>query len=152
MASTEAPWHNAFPAPRTTKPESRSREEVLNMLKLTQGSERRDFVIVDVRRNDYEGGSVRGSINLPAQSLYPTIPTLYQLFKAAGVKEIFWYCGSSSGRGTRTAGWFADYIEDKDDVEMKSMILAGGIKGWVAAGGEYTEWMEGYDAAVWSKA
>jgi hypothetical protein len=29
---------------------------------------------------------------LPAQSLYPTIQTLYSLFKAAGVCKIIWYC------------------------------------------------------------
>jgi len=34
---------------------------------------------------------------------------------------------------------------------MKSLALAGGIKGWAAAGAEYVEWMDGYDAAVWAK-
>lgn len=32
---------------------------------------------------------------------------------------------------------------------MQSVILTGGIKGWVAAGGEFVEWMDGYDEAVW---
>lgn len=40
-----------------------------------------------------QGGTIRGSINLPAQSLFPTIPTLYAWFKAAGVKKVIWYCG-----------------------------------------------------------
>ena len=39
-----------------------------------------------------QGGIIRGSINLPAQSLYPTIPTLYSMFKAAGLRKIIWYC------------------------------------------------------------
>ncbi|KAH7190514.1 hypothetical protein DER44DRAFT_678819, partial [Fusarium oxysporum] len=56
-----------------------------------------DFVLVDLRLNGHElrscpGGTIRGSINLPAQSLCPTIPTLYNMFKAAGLRKIIWYC------------------------------------------------------------
>jgi arsenical-resistance protein 2 len=39
-----------------------------------------------------QGGTIRGSINLPAQSLYPTIPALYSVLKAAGVRKVIWYC------------------------------------------------------------
>jgi len=34
---------------------------------------------------------------------------------------------------------------------MESLILEGGIKGWVKAGPEYVEQMDGYDAEVWKK-
>lgn len=33
---------------------------------------------------------------------------------------------------------------------MQSVILSGGVKGWVAAGGEFVEWMDGYDAKAWA--
>ncbi|KAK6331873.1 hypothetical protein TWF718_002412 [Orbilia javanica] len=143
-----SPWHAAFPSPRTTKPGARTKDEVLSLLQAEGG---KDFVLVDLRRNDYEGGTIRGAINLPAQSLYPTIPTLYDLFKAGNVKQVIWYCGSSTGRGTRAAGWFADHIDDKGDTEMKSVILEGGIKGWVKGGKEYTDTMIGYVEGAWSK-
>ncbi|KAK0616629.1 Rhodanese-like domain-containing protein [Immersiella caudata] len=149
------PWHAAYPAPRTSQPNGMTREEVLAMLnsqlKDNSPSCQRDFVLVDLRRNDHEGGTIRGSINLPAQSLYPTIPTLYSLFKVANVRRVLWYCGSSGGRGTRAAGWFADHIEEQGDKEMQSLVLVGGIKGWARAGSECTEWMDGYDVSVWSK-
>ncbi|KAF3218455.1 hypothetical protein TWF191_006107 [Orbilia oligospora] len=119
-----SPWHAAFPSPRTTKPGALTRKDVLELL---QKEGTKDFVLVDLRRNDYEGGTIRGSINLPAQSLYPTIPTLYDLFKAGNVKQVIWYC------------------------EMKSVILEGGIKGWVKGGNEYTETMIGYAEEAWSK-
>lgn len=32
---------------------------------------------------------------------------------------------------------------------MRSMILLGGIKGWVAAGSAYTAQMEGFVAGAW---
>ncbi|KAF2687104.1 Rhodanese-like protein [Lentithecium fluviatile CBS 122367] len=141
------PWHAAYPAPRNPTPASMTREEVLAMMKQSQAG--RDFVLVDLRRNDHEGGTIRGSINLPAQSLYPMISTLYTLFKAAGVKKIVWYCSSSKGRGNRAAGWFADYIEVKGDTEMTSFALAEGVKGWAKAGGEFVEWMDEYDEKHW---
>ena len=58
---------------------------------------------------------------------------------------------SSRGRGTRAAGWFADYLSDRGDSDMQSLVLINGIKGWATAGPEYTEWMDQYDESVWSK-
>jgi arsenical-resistance protein 2 len=34
---------------------------------------------------------------------------------------------------------------------MQSLVLAEGIKGWAAAGAEYTELMHEYDGTVWKK-
>ncbi|KAK4458535.1 arsenical-resistance protein 2 [Cladorrhinum samala] len=156
MSSTEpapapapAPWHAAYPAPQATGGEI-TREEVLELLK-TVPLDKRDFVLVDLRRNDFEGGTIRGSVNLPAQSLYPTLPTLYALFKSAGTKKVIFYCGSSKGRGSRATGWLADQIEKDNFDGMKSLALVGGIKGWAGAGGEYVEWMDEYDEKVWKK-
>jgi arsenical-resistance protein 2 len=109
--------------------------------------------------------------------LYYSLPTVYNLLRAGGVKYIIWYCGmwlafagcaglclilvdcliahadigSSAGRGTRAANWFADYLEDRKDDSIESLVLQGGIKGWVGAGEEYRELMEGFDAQVWQK-
>ncbi|KAK4121215.1 Rhodanese-like protein [Parathielavia appendiculata] len=144
-----APWYAAYPAPKS-EVATISREQVLELLKTTP-PEKRDFVLVDLRRNDFEGGTISGSINLPAQSLYPTLRSVYALFKAAGLRKVIFYCGSSTGRGSRATGWLADHLAEVGDKDMKSLALAGGIKGWAAAGSEYVEWMDGYDATVWSK-
>ncbi|CRL19553.1 Rhodanese-like [Penicillium camemberti] len=147
--SAELPWHAAYPAPRGAA-SSISREELLQWIR--EGKQAgKDFLLVDLRRTDYEGGTIQGSLNLPAQSLYPTIPTLYSLVSNSSVKYVIWYCGSSAGRGTRASGWFADYLEDQQDTEVKSLVLSGGIKGWAAAGPDYTSLMDGYDASVWTK-
>lgn len=86
---------------------------------------------------------------------------MYATLRAAGVRKVIFYCGSSRGRGSRAAGWLADHIaaqEKEDEKEnaaggerskMQSLALAGGIKEWAAAGDEYVAWMDGYDAAVW---
>lgn len=121
-----------------------------------------------------QGGTVQGSLNLPAQSLYHTIPTFYSLLSNSKVDHVVWYCGqffpfpnfgrciefpqnadiyigSCGGRGTRAAGWFADYIKEQGNESMQSLVLEGGIKGWATAGPEYTALMVEYDANVWKK-
>ncbi|KAJ5929547.1 Rhodanese-like protein [Penicillium verhagenii] len=139
------PWHAAYPAPRKTTG-SISRLEILRWFNAGK-KVGKDFVLVDLRRTDFEGGTIRGSLNIPAQSLYPTIPTLYSLLSQARVPKMVWYCG----RGTRAAGWFAGYIEEQKDGVMESLVLEGGIKGWAAAGDEYTRLMDEYDASKWKE-
>ncbi|ORY14695.1 Rhodanese-like domain-containing protein [Clohesyomyces aquaticus] len=150
-AAKPAPWHAAYPAPRNPIPATIRREDVFFMMKDGTSTAGKKYLLVDLRRNDHEGGTIRGSINLPAQSLYPTIPLLYTLFKEAGLKKVIWYCSSSKGRGNRAAGWFADYIADQGDTEMESLALLEGISGWANAGGEYVELMEEYDEKAWVK-
>lgn len=57
--------------------------------------------------------------------------------------------GSSRGRGTRAACWFADALAKLNVQTVQSMILEGGIKGWVNGGQEYTEYMDEHDESAW---
>ncbi|KAG4267537.1 major facilitator superfamily transporter [Fusarium proliferatum] len=167
MASTDVatPWHAAYPPPLNKTPAAMTRQAVLEMMKDSKNIAGKNYVLFDLRRTDHEvaptfafpdititrvsahhsimqGGTIRGSINLPAQSLYPTIKTLYNLFKAAGVQKVIWYCSSSRGRGSRAAGWFKDHLDEQGDKHMESVILFEGITGWAKAGGEFVEWMD----------
>jgi hypothetical protein len=98
MSNTEAPkepaWHEHLPAPKNTAPDAITRQDLLAWF--SKNPSPKDFVLVDLRRTDYQGGTIHSSINLPAQSLYHTIPSLYGIFKAAGVGAVIWYCGRSS--------------------------------------------------------
>jgi hypothetical protein len=40
-----------------------------------------------------KGGTIHGSLNLPAQSLYYSLPTVYELCDAANINTVIWYCG-----------------------------------------------------------
>jgi arsenical-resistance protein 2 len=40
-----------------------------------------------------KGGTIKTSINLPAQSFYQTRKTLLDLCDRAGVKQVIFYCG-----------------------------------------------------------
>ncbi len=90
----EAPWYAEFPEP-ASRPDSIEASEVLKLLEQQSNSpgKPRDFLLVDVRRTDWQGGTVESSINLPAHSFYPTRRIVYELCKQAGIKRVIFYCG-----------------------------------------------------------
>jgi arsenical-resistance protein 2 len=133
----------------------------------------RTFLLVDVRRTDWEGGTIKTSLNLPAQSFHQTRKTLFDLLERGGFEKVIFYCGelnfkekskgkedadmidlgASNGRGPRCAGWMQDYIDDvakfgrKSDVKV--FTLAGGIKGWVK---EFQgALVDGYEEEYWEQ-
>lgn len=61
----EQPWHVAFPAPRLTADTMpATRAQMILSMKIAS------MLIIDVRRTDYEGGAIRGSLNIPAQGFW----------------------------------------------------------------------------------
>ena len=112
MATTEEPWHAAFPKP-VSLPAFISREETLALFDTQVPG--RDFILVDTRRTDFEvcppsfhphltvplvnergekqGGAIENSVNLPAQSFYTVREAVYDLMHASGVKTVISYCG-----------------------------------------------------------
>jgi arsenical-resistance protein 2 len=90
----ETPWWAAFPDPRS-QCASVEAAEVMQLLEKHENDKggRRDFLLVDVRRSDWTGGTIASSINLPAHSCYPTRQIVHDLCMQAGVKRIIFYCG-----------------------------------------------------------
>lgn len=54
------------------------------------------ILVIDVRRTDYEGGSIRGSLNIPAQGFYWNRGMLYELAYKADIQWVVFTCGMSS--------------------------------------------------------
>lgn len=112
------------------------------------------LLIVDVRRTDYEGGFIRGSLNIPAQGFWWNRGMLYELAYKAGMEWIVFTCGSCSpgGRGDRCASWFLEHVRNvAEDEDMQVMVLEGGLKSWVKAGPEYQALMDGFRPEYWSE-
>lgn len=108
------------------------------------------MLIIDVRRTDYEGGSIRGSLNIPAQGFWWNRGMLYELAYKADIEWVVFTCGSSNGRGPRCAAWFLEHVRNvAGDSDMQVMVLEGGVKGWVKAGPSYQALMDGFDAKHW---
>ena len=83
---------------------------------------------------------------------------MYKTFKRRQSHTFSSSSGSSQGRGPRAAGWFADHIEDQQksdqadaNATITSLVLDGGVKGWVAGGDDFTTLMDGYVAEKWAE-
>ncbi|KAK0741591.1 arsenate reductase [Apiosordaria backusii] len=157
MASTDlktkCTWFEAYPPPKNRQSETVTRDGLRQWILEDQSPDKK-FIVVDVRREDHEGGTIKRAINLPAQTIYPSLPTTlyrYALIKAAGIKRVIWTCTTSRKRGNLAAGWFADLLSEKGDSEIESFALLEGILGWPTAGEEFTNLMEGYEEAVWKR-
>ncbi|KAK4937931.1 hypothetical protein LTR28_009713 [Elasticomyces elasticus] len=125
------------------------RRRAMQILSLTGVNS--SLLLIDVRRTDYEGGCIRGSLNVPAQGFWWNRGVLYEIAYKADVEWVVFYCGSSSGRGPRCAAWFQDHLRAVGDENMQAMTLEGGIKGWVRDGEQYVRLMDGYKEEYWTR-
>lgn len=67
-ASVTPPWHAAYPVPRIT-PATIRREDVLDMIKQTAETSSKDYILVDLRRNDIEVCNISRYFMLPFKEL-----------------------------------------------------------------------------------
>jgi len=122
-------WYDAFPKPHSEPPAINADELVVLLKASTTG---KDFVVVDVRRTDFEGCCIPGAINLPAHSFYPTLPGAMALLR--GVPLVIFHCnscGKASSRGRMVAGWYQDAVDERGITTSSARYLEGGIKGWM---------------------
>ncbi|KAB5589539.1 Arsenite transporter [Ceratobasidium theobromae] len=129
MAQSTAPssgqWHDIYPTPPFDTP--RITAESLSEM-VAQKVAGIDFVVVDVRRTDFESMVIRGAINLPAHSFYPTLLTVTALLSR--IPNVIFHCNSctETGRGPRVAGWYAEQLKTLGITTSKAWVLEGGIK------------------------
>ncbi|ETW80153.1 hypothetical protein HETIRDRAFT_322938, partial [Heterobasidion irregulare TC 32-1] len=119
-------WWDAYPDSESADLPSLSAQAVAE---LVRDKTRKDFAVIDVRRNDHAGGHVRSSYQCPAQTFYDDLPEFYQRFKE--VEKVVFYCGSSNGRGPRCAGWYRKHLMAVGNAKSQAYILEGGIKAWL---------------------
>ncbi|KAI9342803.1 Rhodanese-like domain-containing protein [Obelidium mucronatum] len=145
--ATTGNWWDAYPAPKAT-PERWTHEQVAELIR-SNAVNGVDYAIVDVRRADFGGGTVKGALNVHAQTFYDELPEFVAKHKT--VSKVFFFCNSSNGRGPRSAAWYQDRLDEQGITTSKGMVLAGGIKAWVASYKDDLDLTEGYDAAFWAK-
>ena len=141
----DQPWHAAFPPPTLTAETMPARRAMQTLaMKIS------NLLIIDVRRTDYLGGSIRGSLNIPAQGFWWNRGMLYELAYKADIEWVVFTCGSSNGRAPRCAAWFLEHVRNvAEDQDMQVMVLEGGVKGWVRGGEQFTGLMDGFREEYW---
>ncbi|KAI0084180.1 Rhodanese-like domain-containing protein [Irpex rosettiformis] len=126
-------WARSLPQPKSNPPHI-SIAEVAELIRTKKPSV--DFIVVDLRRADWDTNYIRTAINLPAHSLYQSLPSLLPLLQS--IPLVIFHCQSCSpvSRGSRAASWYQDALNEAGITTSQARILTGGIKAWVAEYGD----------------
>jgi|ERR1700761_349054 len=86
-----------FPIPPpTTECQRIPKEQLIRQYQILGDILDAGTLLIDVRRTDYEGGCIRGSLNMPAQSFPYNMATLFRLCQGDGlsvISRVVFYCG-----------------------------------------------------------
>ena len=98
-----------------------------------------NFLIVDLRREDYLNGHIKGSWNFPVtgQMIETDLDDLmkrlkeYRDLNEITILNVIFHFSSSKNRGPRVAKQFAIYsTQEKETNNFQSMVLVNGYTGW----------------------
>ena len=83
-----------------------------------------NYIIVDVRDDDFNGGNLVGAVNYPSITFESKLDELYN--KCADKNQVIFHCAYSKQRGPTCARQFIEYI-DKNALPNKDVkVLSGG--------------------------
>lgn len=80
---------------------------------IRQGNQTTQFVIIDVRDEDYSGGHIPESINIPSSQFHNSSNYEMLLDKYGDKKYFIFHCFYSKQRGPSAAAAFANFVESK---------------------------------------
>ncbi|KAJ1932287.1 Cdc25 phosphatase Ibp1 [Linderina pennispora] len=97
----------------------------------------KDYVVVDVRDSDYNGGHIPGAVNVPAHEMHDQAAALVQ--KYADVPEVIFHCALSQVRGPKSARIYNEAVQERlekaagDDplFGQNIQVLTGGFTSWL---------------------
>ncbi|CAI2183704.1 15968_t:CDS:2 [Funneliformis geosporum] len=86
----------------------------------------KDYLIIDVRDDDYVGGNIPNCINKPSATIKDSLDSLISDY--SHVPQIIFTCGLSRGRGPNSAKTYQDGIlSKKNNTSQKIQVLSGEI-------------------------
>ncbi|KAL2760163.1 hypothetical protein ACRALDRAFT_1059947 [Sodiomyces alcalophilus JCM 7366] len=115
--------------------------------------------VIDVRDDDYIGGHIKGSINVPSHTLDAMMPSLVR--RLQDKKTVVFHCALSQQRGPSAA---LQYLRERDrlvkpeagatesdesDPNQLVYLLDRGFVGWQETYGEDERLTEGYNKELW---
>jgi arsenical-resistance protein 2 len=123
------------------------------------------ILLIDVRSEAFypHGGTIRGSLHIPARGFWWNRGVVYELAYKADVE---WVCfvglddeddedeggGKTVSRAEVCAGWFADHVRGTvGDGDMQILVAEAGLEGWVQGGEGFVTLMDGFERGVWEE-
>ncbi|EIM86008.1 Rhodanese-like protein [Stereum hirsutum FP-91666 SS1] len=127
-----------------------SNDELSQIIK-SDKQPRKDYLIVDVRDDDYRGGHIKGSHNLPSQTFHVAVDKLVQETK--DVPLVIFHCALSQARGPKAARIYAETRDNLQkagqDQPHEVLILRGGFTDFQAKFKNDAALIEDFDPEVW---
>ncbi|CAG8605496.1 7845_t:CDS:2 [Ambispora gerdemannii] len=104
-------------------------EQVVELVKDKTKVPGKDYLLVDVRDEEYEKHHVPNSVNFPSASLAESVKDLIAEYNQ--VPQVVFYCGLSQRRGPNSARLYTEALS-KCAVknEQKIVVMKGGFTGW----------------------
>ncbi|KAF4123053.1 hypothetical protein GMORB2_6601 [Geosmithia morbida] len=110
--------------------------------------------VIDVRDDDYIGGHIKGSINVPSRQFDAMMPTLAR--RLLDKKTVVFHCALSQQRGPSAA---LKYLRERDGAlkalgleppqEQSVSVLQDGFTGWQEVYGTDERLTEAYQKELW---
>ncbi|KAJ1505229.1 hypothetical protein HMI54_003150 [Coelomomyces lativittatus] len=107
-----------------------------------------DYLVIDVRDDDFEGGNIPGAYHLPSQTLFHAHPTHSQVLqihleKFKRIPLLVFHCALSQQRGPKAASYFAQQLSSTHSNQI--YVLKGGFSHWQAHFGHEVGLVENLD-------
>ncbi|RDB17796.1 Dual specificity phosphatase ibp1 [Hypsizygus marmoreus] len=112
---------------------------------------KKDFVVVDVRDDDYLGGNVKGSLNKPSSEFLMHVDSLVKDTK--DVPLVIFHCSLSQVRGPKAARIYEETrrnILQGNDIPHEVAVLREGFTQFQTKFKDDPALVENWDKAVWA--
>ncbi|KAF8799027.1 Rhodanese-like protein [Phlegmacium glaucopus] len=112
---------------------------------------RKDFLVVDVRDDDYAGGNIKGCLNQPSRDFLMTVDGLVKQTKEVPI--VIFHCALSQVRGPKAARIYAETrqnILQGNDKRQDIVILRDGFAQFQAKYRNDPELVENWNEGVWA--
>ncbi|KAF9525521.1 Rhodanese-like domain-containing protein [Crepidotus variabilis] len=111
----------------------------------------KDYVVVDVRDEDFVGGNIKGAINEPSQVFLHNVDGLVK--QTREVPLVIFHCALSQVRGPKAARIYAETRENVlkgNDISHEVAILRDGFTEFQVKYKDDSELVENWDKEVWN--
>ncbi|ORZ19401.1 Rhodanese-like domain-containing protein [Absidia repens] len=124
-------------------------DEVVRLIRDPTKVVGKDYIIVDVRDDDFIGGNIPGALNVPASKILDSASELAQ--KYSTVPKVYFHCALSQVRGPKSARIYNEFLHLQGiSTQQQVMVIRRGFEGWQEKYKDDKDLMENYDAARWA--
>ncbi|KAF7364947.1 Rhodanese domain-containing protein [Mycena venus] len=129
-----------------------SGDELAQMIKSDKVAHQ-DYLVVDVRDDDYAGGNIKNALNLPSRDFQMGVYNLVQ--KNADIKVVVFHCALSQMRGPKAARIYEETRNNLNlaqDKPQEIYVLSHGFTEFQRKFKDDPVLVENWDKEVWENA